>query len=182
MELSVISQQRPCGECSACCTALGVHEIGKGEYVRCDHICEGGCAVYDTRPQSCRTYQCLWSTMPPDRMSDEFRPDRLGIIVEITENKIGKAIVAREVIAGTMDDREGPAFQLVWLLAERAKAFILIFRKGQDRKALFPPWASDEARRTQIMVRDMDGANVTVHKPNPRERALLRKKNKKKKR
>jgi hypothetical protein len=74
------SEALPCGECRACCTALGVQELSRGNYERCEHICEAGCAIYAERPDSCRIFSCWWKL---GEMGDERRrPDRLGVILE----------------------------------------------------------------------------------------------------
>lgn len=91
--------KRSCGECQACCVALAVHEIGKPMYAACGSQCAAGCAVYPTRPQSCREYACAWKIgwlpggsggaglLPADdaewAAGPEWRPDRLRAIFDI---------------------------------------------------------------------------------------------------
>ena len=40
-----------------------------------------GCAIYDDRPESCLTYQCVW--LQDQVMPDDLRPDRCGVMFEI---------------------------------------------------------------------------------------------------
>ena len=74
--------KRSCGECSACCTVVGVDDLPtpKGTWTRCDHErAGGGCSIYAERPRSCRRYQCAWLL---GLGSDADRPDRIGIVAD----------------------------------------------------------------------------------------------------
>lgn len=51
---------RECGQCTACCTMLGVTELRKPVNIACDHVCEQGCSIYNSRPQTCRDWSCDW--------------------------------------------------------------------------------------------------------------------------
>ena len=74
-------QVKPCDGCRACCTVLGVHELGKVNYEPCQHECDKGCAIYEERPTSCRAFYCGWAQgCIPGR--PDFRPDRLGVIFD----------------------------------------------------------------------------------------------------
>jgi hypothetical protein len=88
-------QPRPCGECKACCTALQVVEIDKPPDVPCHNLCEAGCGIYDNRPGSCRSYECLWQGGGLE--GDRRRPDILGVIFDCGIDPAFKAIVAREL-------------------------------------------------------------------------------------
>jgi Fe-S-cluster containining protein len=80
VEAHVISKDslRPCGPCTACCTALGVEEIHKPNYAPCQHLCDKGCGIYEDRPGSCRSFECWWRA----GMVGGERPDKSGIIVD----------------------------------------------------------------------------------------------------
>lgn len=100
-----LEAHRSCGECTACCVLpripIGEDEDfpeGKPGYTPCEHLCSisGGCGVYETRPQLCRDYKCLWrggilqagGLMPDESM----RPDKLGLMLTLDEED-GKGIV-----------------------------------------------------------------------------------------
>jgi hypothetical protein len=75
---------RHCGECTACCdgwvagTFRG-HEMKPG--VPCHFVRAGGCSIYAERPVSpCRNFVCGWLA-PDSPFPEDFRPDRLGVIV-----------------------------------------------------------------------------------------------------
>lgn len=63
----------PCGDCTFCCTAPAIPEMGKAAGETCRH-CARGCSIYESRPPLCQTFECFW-TLGLWRM----RPDRAGI-------------------------------------------------------------------------------------------------------
>lgn len=71
---------RSCGSCTMCCKVHGIAEIAKPIGKWCPH-CEIGksCRIYDTRPQECRTFHCLW--LADERTADHWRPDRSKIVI-----------------------------------------------------------------------------------------------------
>jgi hypothetical protein len=69
--------KRACGECRACCTTCAVNELNKPLNTPCQHLCERGCAIYESRPTSCREYDCAWLQ---GYLSENHRPDRSGIV------------------------------------------------------------------------------------------------------
>jgi hypothetical protein len=75
---------RGCGDCTACCDGwvagtIRGHEMKPG--VRCHFVRDGGCTIYDERPVSpCRNFVCGWLA-PDSPFPEEFRPDKLGVIV-----------------------------------------------------------------------------------------------------
>lgn len=75
---------KPCGSCTMCCHIIPVAEIGLPAYTRCPHerafpAARIGCAIYPTRPSSCRVWTCQWALNGWD---DERRPDRCGVVVD----------------------------------------------------------------------------------------------------
>lgn len=65
--------------CTSCCFKLEVPELHKRANERCKwEIIGSGCAIYDRRPQSCRTFECEW-LKDPNRKPEE-RPDVKGVI------------------------------------------------------------------------------------------------------
>lgn len=89
----------PCGGCTACCTVLRVVELGKGFHSPCPYIVPSGCRIYADRPGSCRTWSCLWAR---GMVSDDprYRPDRLGLILDITVRPGVAFLTAYEVWSG----------------------------------------------------------------------------------
>lgn len=76
--LATPAMHNQCGKCTACCTVIGVEELGKPHHRPCPHVTEDGCAIYDHRPPSCRGFGCLWLDTPG--ADESCRPDKLGIV------------------------------------------------------------------------------------------------------
>lgn len=78
-----------CGGCDGCCRVLEVKEIGKAFHAPCRFLTRTvlgpGCGIYESRPEPCKTYVCLWldsqrraNTAPmPYRM----RPDQSRVVM-----------------------------------------------------------------------------------------------------
>lgn len=80
--MNYIVPDRECGSCTACCKELAILEDGLSKLpgVVCEHCTLGnGCEIYQTRPNVCRAYHCLWRSLP--EMDDSWRPDRSGILI-----------------------------------------------------------------------------------------------------
>lgn len=69
---------RICGECTACCTNAKVPELNKPERVQCHH-CSKGCQIYEERPASCASFDCMWLQ---GWFNEEHRPDKSGVMLE----------------------------------------------------------------------------------------------------
>lgn len=80
MQLTV-KQARSCGDCTACCTIIGVHELGKPYYQTCKRLEGYGCSQYARRPPSCRRYRCLWL----QGLGRE-RPNVSGVLINPTDS------------------------------------------------------------------------------------------------
>ncbi len=122
MERSIVSDSiRECGSCSACCTVIGVHEIEKGMYETCQHLCAAGCRIYAERPGSCRTFECQWlrGALEVDGSIDtEMRPDACGVIFDYQpETVFGEMFTAWEVEPGA--SASGHARSIIQGLEER---------------------------------------------------------------
>ncbi len=73
-------EDKSCGDCIACCviTNIDTPELVKPEGVVCPHCTGGGCGIYETRPQVCRSYNCGYKRIPS--MPPESRPDQMGVM------------------------------------------------------------------------------------------------------
>ena len=66
---------RACGTCTLCCKVAAVDEIAKPIGVWCPHcVGQKGCAIYASRPPSCRTFYCQW--MLAKGLGPEWKPER----------------------------------------------------------------------------------------------------------
>jgi Fe-S-cluster containining protein len=76
-----------CGSCNVCCNLLAVVDLDKPPRQWCHNALRphGGCAIYPTRPEACKTYECLW--LQSQNRVDEgevmpigLRPNRSGVL------------------------------------------------------------------------------------------------------
>jgi len=75
---------RQCGDCMVCCEYMPISTKGliKPAQTLCPHvIVNRGCSIYDTRPNVCRTWHCLWRR--DAAMPDELRPDKSRMIFSL---------------------------------------------------------------------------------------------------
>ncbi|MGH7041274.1 MAG: hypothetical protein ACREFY_03975, partial [Acetobacteraceae bacterium] len=70
---------RTCGSCNVCCIALTIDdpELQKVQGYRCRNARrDNSCAIYATRPQTCRAFHGGWRLLKWVR--EPLRPDRAG--------------------------------------------------------------------------------------------------------
>ncbi|MGA0596650.1 YkgJ family cysteine cluster protein [Enterovirga sp. CN4-39] len=78
---------RECGGCTLCCKTMSVWEIEKPNNVWCRHVRNHtSCSIYETRPNSCRTFNCLWLRGVG---TDAMRPDRSRVVLVEAEDEGG---------------------------------------------------------------------------------------------
>jgi hypothetical protein len=113
--------KRACDGCTMCCKMLAVPELQKPMGVRCTHALKGkgcgGCAIYERRPTSCRSFDCLWLTTD---LPEYWKPDRSKMVMSGDESGTLLSVV---VDAGYTDvwrkqpyysDLKGFARQMRW--------------------------------------------------------------------
>ncbi len=78
-------KQRECGECGACCVALG--DGDRPAHKPCDWLNRRGwgCKHYKRRPQVCQVFRCSW-LLGQGREND--RPDKSGVLAHLTVNTL----------------------------------------------------------------------------------------------
>lgn len=106
MSVLPLLPDRECGGCVECCRVipLNLPELAKPTGDLCAYGANGaGCAVHAIRPQTCRVWFCLWRVI---ELSDEWRPDRSGIIVRpdgIEEGVITLFVIRRTEFLASPD-------------------------------------------------------------------------------
>jgi len=134
-----------CGTCTACCRVFAIAEMPEkkaGDW--CQHCAIGkGCKVYDTRPQTCMEFECLWLLSqrredPLERLPAELRPDRCKVVFSPATNP-------RIMAATTM-----PGSPTAWQRPDVLKLIAAMVRGGASVVAGAPA----STRRTMI---DRDG-------------------------
>lgn len=77
---------RQCGSCTACCTLLEVTDVGKSMNEWCRHCDAGkGCAIYEHRPQMCRSFSCAWLQ---GHLDEEWFPEKAGMVVHFSQDAV----------------------------------------------------------------------------------------------
>jgi hypothetical protein len=79
-----MSQQRACGACSLCCKLLPIAALNKPHDRWCIHCRpgDGGCTIYESRPQTCRDFACSWLAEPS--VGEHWYPLKSKMVVQIT--------------------------------------------------------------------------------------------------
>ena len=79
---------RECGNCNICCIvpAIDKPDIQKISGAVCRNCTAGGCAIYEARPDVCRTYYCGWRRL--ELIDADWRPDLSGVFVELEVGNI----------------------------------------------------------------------------------------------
>jgi Fe-S-cluster containining protein len=75
---------RTCGSCNVCCIALTIDDpqLQKLQGHRCRNArTDNSCAIYATRPETCRTFYCGWRRLKWIR--ETLRPDHSGVLVRL---------------------------------------------------------------------------------------------------
>ncbi len=113
---------RACGTCNVCCVALTIDDpaLQKVQGYRCRNARpDNGCAIYEARPDTCRTFYCGWrrlrwvrETLRPDisgvlvqmhqKVSAATGPGRMGVIVTLLNRSALKAEGLAETVAAAV--------------------------------------------------------------------------------
>ncbi|HYE92708.1 MAG TPA: hypothetical protein VEA38_16885 [Terriglobales bacterium] len=133
------AEARTCGDCDACCLILGVKSLEKPPHQRCEHQCEKGCGIYESRPDPCRNYRCSWLDGQIGIRRD--RPDRLGVIFD--------AMAPNPVVQARAEAGETEAIALV----EKAR------RTVRAREVSHGAFGRERVKR---WLRELHGLGVTV--------------------
>jgi hypothetical protein len=81
--------KRECGDCTVCCNGtlkIEVHGHGVHAGKPCFYMKQGGCSIYEQRPEVCRKYECEW-------VSSDYLPEWM-------KPNISNVLVTRRVIDG----------------------------------------------------------------------------------
>jgi hypothetical protein len=77
-----IAPGRACGSCTLCCKVFKIPAIDKPAGRWCQNCTPGkGCGIYETRPDQCRDFYCLWLTEAT--IPAEWKPERSKMVLSI---------------------------------------------------------------------------------------------------
>ena len=151
------SRPQACGDCQACCYVLGIAELQKPLWTKCPNQCGKGCAIYETKPQECTDYWCLFSggVFGSDI---KLRPDKLGIFIDFRGAEVSRK------------DRSPVSFLQLWetrpkafhekrvkqVIASLGKKFPMVFRKfGSELSKLSIQGTAEQIQKiTGFLLRD----------------------------
>src|SRR5271157_3638928 len=78
---------RECGECTLCCSLLGVHALEKPPLTDCKYCNIGkGCKIYKTRPNECADFNCLW--IIEEKVPDSLKPSISHVVLSDLQEDI----------------------------------------------------------------------------------------------
>ena len=103
---------RQCGDCNVCCTTMKVTPLDKPAGTPCQHMTETGCGDYENRPEVCRVWYCMWVRDAHSILSEEERPDKLGVFFTATLPDVQtnqQALFAHEVLPGSAENPRAKA-------------------------------------------------------------------------
>lgn len=136
---------RQCGECTACCSLMHVPELDKQMYVLCNHcILKRGCNIYNDRPTSCRTFECLWYKY--NELPDELRPDECGVMVE--ELPKVNTVLMHSIRTGAW--KLPPVTELIIQLLEDGRPIVII--DGKEKHMMLPQGVEREEVNKELEV------------------------------
>ena len=141
-DASGLVPRRECGECTACCKIPNIDapSLRKLAGVMCPNCTGTQCGIYETRPEPCRTFFCLWRTV--GTMPDELRPDRIGVMFAIEQvtprqNPFDKQFVIARAINSLADfDSPGARAAIQTFITHGDLPVWLSF--AQERRLLHP--------------------------------------------
>lgn len=72
--------ENKCGGCKQCCKTPYIKELNKPSHTVCRNCDSVGCAIYKSRPKSCKSFECNWlkSQRTEAPMAADLRPDKCG--------------------------------------------------------------------------------------------------------
>lgn len=138
---------RECADCTVCCTGTIVADIygfqmGPGH--PCRYLSGHRCGIYERRPPVCKNFVCGWLA-PDSPFPDDFRPDKLGVLIVRTEWRGRSAYILR---AAARDPDEA---LLDWMKQFSMRTGTPFFYEHKGEKFGFGPeqFQQDMLRRAQ---------------------------------
>lgn len=124
----------PCGECQACCEAIGVHELNKPIWTSCEHQIPAGCGIYGSHPDSCKKYWCLYRG-GFFKLQEQYRPDKLGVIFDMRTSQPENVFSAWELWENAIEDPK--TIDLLHFMSQ--KWIIIVRRYKSEMRRMFGP-------------------------------------------
>ncbi len=134
---------RSCDGCVACCVLLGVPEIGKDQMTCCPKLdpVRPGCSIYETRPQPCRDFACLWLQ---ERLPSSARPKTCGVVFADQQTFGEACVTATEIWDGALETED-----IASMIAELAQSHLVITISRRRGTEIYGP----QARRDEVVTK-----------------------------
>jgi hypothetical protein len=160
---------KTCGPCGMCCKVPTIEELAKPADQWCRNFKAGsGCQIYETRPDTCRGFRCVWLSEPS--LPAAFRPDRAKVVLARELTGGVHKLVAYCDGAAPQAWRQEPMYGLLksqakagWASGKQVLAYA-----GRQMWLITPtqdiPMGEVDERTPYTITRRSDGtATVTVH-------------------
>lgn len=149
-----------CGDCKQCCRALGIAELKKPVDKWCSLCSHDGCSIYESRPLSCRIYECVWLTTQggPSPLPVSMRPDNSKVVFTLPEQDPDTLVA--HVPSEQRDAWREPAMRkIIYLaLATGIKRCLIGWDEGQNKVLLtLSSEGRIQARDVKFSLPDKDG-------------------------
>ena len=146
-----MSKPNACGSCTACCRVYAVPEANKPAGPWCQHCNIGkGCKIYETRPQVCVEFKCLWlqSRERPedDHLAEELRPDRCKVVFSPTTNDM---IMAGITMPGAPDAWRRPQVKRLIDMMVKGGMRVVVGAPGTLHKTMIDARGEREVEMTE---------------------------------
>ncbi len=141
---------RSCGSCSMCCKLLKVDAVESPRGSWCQHCKtgQGGCTIYEERPEVCSGFRCIWLTGVHAPHDVDFRPDRTKVVLAATED--GGAIEAHVDTDRPGAWKTGAYGRYLRRLSATIPIVVHIGDTGRDILATGKSWSDWRQRRQEI--------------------------------
>ncbi len=158
---------KSCGGCTMCCKLMGISDLDPPKPVNqwCRHCKPGqGCTIYESRPTTCREFECLWLlSQEPGRpqMDLAMRPDKSKVVIAPTTNP--------NVMAAFVD----PAFPRAWDEGDMRKVLRrlalqdvrIVISHGISREKIVLERQGHQLRTRKITMSEPDETGMQWYEP-----------------
>jgi hypothetical protein len=108
---------RSCGSCTLCCKVMAIAALAKPPGRWCPSCKAGrGCAIYESRPFSCRVFYCEW--IIAKGLGPEWKPDHAKFVLFKTEG--GRRLTAHVDPGNPQAWRRSPYYENIKQWAKEA--------------------------------------------------------------
>lgn len=144
---------RECGSCSACCKVTRIRVLDKPAGQWCRHCEPGGrgCTIYESRPEPCRAFDCLWLIDSAKLLPDDARPDRSKIMFDFQDggdSGLKSFVRAFELVPGAADKPVGR--RMIDTIRRRGQLVVTFTPGGGPGKLIFPPGQLQHVRQQGV--------------------------------